>query len=89
MKLAKLPDRSPVRITFQASPEQNQALQDYADFYRATYGETATVPDLVPFMLDEFIDADRAFAKFRKARADSGGRSEDASKPGSERGRGR
>lgn len=73
MKLAKLPDRSPVRLTFQASPEQNLALQDYAEFYRSTYGETATVADLVPFMLDEFMDGDRAFAKFRKAQAEAGG----------------
>lgn len=74
MKLAKLPDRNPVRITFVATPEQNLTLLDYAAFYQATYGETAAVADLVPSMLEALMESDRDFAKFRKGRgADQGG----------------
>ncbi|MFT4254904.1 MAG: DUF2274 domain-containing protein [Caulobacter sp.] len=67
MKLPKLPDRNPVRITFTALPELNAALQDYASAYLATYGETATVSDLVPFILEAYLAGDREFAKARKA----------------------
>jgi len=66
LKLGKLPDRTPVKISFAASPELNQALQDYAAVYRATYGLAEAVADLVPFMLKAFLDGDRGFAKARK-----------------------
>ena len=66
LKLGKLPDRTPVKISFVASPELNQALQDYASVYRATYGQAEAVAELVPFMLEAFLDGDRGFAKARK-----------------------
>jgi hypothetical protein len=67
MKLPKLPDRNPVRITFSAVPELNAALQDYAAAYKLAYGEAASVPDLIPSMLESFLEGDREFAKARKA----------------------
>ena len=66
MKLAKLPDRNPVRITFAAMPDLNAALQDYAAAYHAAYGEAASVPDLIPFMLEGYLEGDREFARARK-----------------------
>ena len=66
LKLGKLPDRTPVKISFAASPELNQALQDYAAVYRATYGQAETVAELIPFMLEAFLEGDRGFAKARK-----------------------
>ena len=69
MKLAKLPDRNPVRITFAAMPDLNAALQDYAAAYQAAYGEAASVPDLIPFMLEGYLEGDREFAKARKGGA--------------------
>lgn len=66
LKLAKLPDRTPVKITVTVGADLNQALQDYAALYRATYGEAETVAELIPFMLEAFLDSDRAFAKARK-----------------------
>ena len=63
LKLGKLPDRTPVRITITASPELNQGLRDYAALYRATYGETEAIADLIPFMLAAFLESDRGFAK--------------------------
>lgn len=66
LKLAKLPDRTPVRITITVSPELNQALRQYAGIYRATYGEAESVADLIPFMLGVFLDGDKGFAKARK-----------------------
>ena len=66
LKLGRLPDRTPVKISFAASPELNQALQDYAAVYRATYGQAEAVAELIPFMLEAFLDGDRGFAKARK-----------------------
>jgi len=66
LKLGKLPDRTPVKITITVGPDLNQALRDYAAIYRATYGEAESVADLIPFMLLGFLESDRGFAKARK-----------------------
>lgn len=66
LKLGKLPDRTPAKITITVGADLNQALRDYAILYRATYGEAESVAELIPFMLEAFLDSDRAFAKARK-----------------------
>jgi hypothetical protein len=66
LKLGKLPDRTPVKITITVSADLNQALREYAAIYRTTYGETESVADLIPFMLGAFLESDRGFAKARK-----------------------
>ncbi|WP_191555603.1 DUF2274 domain-containing protein [Brevundimonas aurantiaca] len=66
LKLAKLPDRTPVKITITVMPDLNRALADYAALYRESYGEKADVADLIPAMLDAFLAGDREFAKARK-----------------------
>ena len=66
LKLGKLPDRTPVKITITVSPGLNQALCEYAAIYRTTYGEAESVADLIPFMLGTFLESDRGFAKARK-----------------------
>ncbi|MHC0055584.1 DUF2274 domain-containing protein [Actibacterium sp. D379-3] len=66
LKLAKLPDRTPTRITITVSADLNQALCDYQKLYAATYDTTEKIADLIPFMLEAFLDSDRAFAKARK-----------------------
>ena len=63
LKLAKLPDRTPVKITITVKPELHVALQTYATLYRQTYGEAESVAELVPYMLDSFLNSDRNFAK--------------------------
>lgn len=67
MKLAKLPDRNPVRLTISVMPDLNSALVAYADAYKATYGEAAGVTDLIPEMLKAFLSSDREFANGRKS----------------------
>jgi hypothetical protein len=66
LKLAKLPDRTPAKITITVSAELNSALCLYAEFYRAVYEEAESVAALVPFMLEAFLESDRGFAKARK-----------------------
>lgn len=69
LKLAKLPDRTPVKVTITVSPDLNKALQKYAQLYRQTYGEEEAVADLIPFMLHGFLSGDRNFTKaVRKGR---------------------
>lgn len=67
LKLAKLPDRTPVKLTVVITPDLLQALNDYAEVYREVYGEGEAVADLIPYMLQSFLDADRGFAKARQA----------------------
>ncbi len=66
LKLAKLPDRVPVKLTIAVQPDLAQALRQYAAVYCATYGEEESVEELVPFMLASFLEGDRGFAKARK-----------------------
>ena len=66
LKLAKLPDRVPTKMTIIIHPELAQALREYAAIYQATYGKAESVAELVPFMLASFLEGDRGFAKARK-----------------------
>lgn len=72
LKLTKLPDRTPVKLAITVPPELHRALSDYAFAYEATYGKAESVGDLIPYMLQSFIDADKAFAKRRNDKSPSG-----------------
>ena len=63
LKLSKLPDRTPVRLTIQITPDLHQALNDYAALYAQVYGRDETVADLVPAMLASFLESDRTFTR--------------------------
>lgn len=73
LKLARIPDRTPVKLTILVSPELNGALQDYAAAYEKAYGAGVSVAELVPAMLAAFVESDRAFAKGRQARGQGAG----------------
>lgn len=63
LKLAKLPDRTPVKLTITITPDLLAALQSYAALYAATYGTEEPVVELVPAMLTTFLEGDRGFTK--------------------------
>lgn len=65
LKLAKLPDRKPVKLAIQILPELEAALADYAAAYEAAYGSRESVADLIPYMLESFLASDRGFARTR------------------------
>lgn len=65
LKLARLPDRTPVKLAVVVTPDLNRDLTDYADLYRATYGQSEQVADLIPHMLRAFLDSDRGFIRSR------------------------
>lgn len=66
LKLAKLPDRTPVKLAITITPDLAHALGAYVTIYNRNYGSKAEVADLIPAMLESFLASDRAFAKARK-----------------------
>jgi hypothetical protein len=70
LKLDRLPERSPSKITITVAPDLKAALDDYAEIYRRTYGQKETVAELIPFMLEIFVNADAGFKRARKTLAD-------------------
>lgn len=66
LKLAKLPDRTPVKMSLTVAPDLAQALADYAAIYNRAYDDKAEVTDLVPAMLEKFLTSDRTFARARR-----------------------
>ena len=68
LKLARLPDRTPVKIPITVSPMLNQKLAAYAGAYKQAYGEEEKVADLIPFILEQFLDGDRQFKNIGRSR---------------------
>lgn len=66
LKLAKLPDRKMVKIAITVNPNLNQKLEAYADAYKNTYGDEEKVSDLIPFILEQFLNGDRKFSGSRR-----------------------
>jgi len=66
LKLAKLPDRKPVKIAITVNPALHYKLGAYAEAYKAAYGDDERVSDLIPYMLEQFLDADRQFRNLAK-----------------------
>jgi hypothetical protein len=66
IKLPRLPDRTPVKLTISLMPDLHSRLADYAALYRSTYGIEEPVSELIPHMLDAFLGSDREFSKARK-----------------------
>jgi len=71
LKLDRLPDREAVKITFTADADLKAALNDYAEIYRRIYGHKESVAELIPFMLNAFMDADPGFKRARKQLAET------------------
>jgi hypothetical protein len=65
LKLAQLPDRTPVKLSISILPDLHQALADYAALYSKTYGRDEPVTELIPAMLAAFLESDRSFTRTR------------------------
>ena len=63
LKLPRLPDRTPVKLTITVGAELNQMLKEYADLYQATYGVAESVVDLIPYMVEAFLQNDKGFVR--------------------------
>lgn len=69
LKLARLAERTPVKMTIMVPPELNALLADYADAYFEAYGRREPVEELIPAIVATFLESDRAFARRRKERS--------------------
>jgi hypothetical protein len=67
LKLGKLPDRTPVKLTITVTPDLHQMLQEYAARYAEAYGRDEAVTELVPAMIAAFLESDRGFLRSRSA----------------------
>jgi hypothetical protein len=74
IKLAKLPDRKPVRLQIEIMPDLEQALADYAEAYERAYGSREKPADLVPAMIWSFLESDRDFMRLRRQQKPGKGR---------------
>jgi len=74
LKLSKLPDSTPIKLTISITPDLDSALSDYAAAYRESYGEAEPVAVLIPHMIRLFLESDRSFAKTRDAMRKTGQR---------------
>lgn len=61
LKLPKLPDRTPVKLTVMVTPDLHCRLQEYAAAYSEVYQVDEPLTELIPAMLSSFLDSDRAF----------------------------
>lgn len=69
LRLAKLPDRTPVKLSIQVTPDLHQALTDYAALYAKAYDREEAIADLIPAMLAAFLESDRGFARARGSKS--------------------
>lgn len=67
LRLDKLPDRTPVRMSLSLDPALAEALTDYAEIYRQTYGDEEKPEVLIPAMLQQFLNSDAGFKRARKS----------------------
>lgn len=67
LKLARLPDRTPVKLAITITPDLQSALKEYAALYAQAYGTEEPIAELIPAMLAAFLDSDRNFVRAREA----------------------
>ena len=70
LRIAKLPNLTPVKLTASLEPEVHQMLEDYALIYGDSYGETIKPAELIPVMITAFLASDNGFKRARKALAE-------------------
>lgn len=66
LRIGKIPDLTPVKLTVSLEPETYRMLEDYARIYTDSYGETVKPAELVPSMIVGFLAKDNGFKRARK-----------------------
>jgi len=72
LRIAKLPDLRPVRMTVSLDREVHEMLEDYARIYGESYGETVKPAELIPSMIAGFLATDIGFKRARKVLKETG-----------------
>ena len=82
LRLSKLPDRTPVKVTLALEPDLHSALNDYVALYAQTYGEATRIEELAPVMIETFLASDAGFKRARRALHDAAPTSQPAMNKG-------
>jgi len=72
ISLKRLPERTPVKLTLSLMPDLHTRIGEYAAIYREQYGREEPVAELIPAMLEAFLEYDRAFQRRRRERSGAG-----------------
>ena len=67
LRIGKLPDLTPVKLTVSLDREVHQMLEYYARIYSESYGEAVKPSELIPSMIAGFLASDNGFKRARKA----------------------
>lgn len=67
LKLPKLREATPVKLSISLPPDLHQSLLEYAGAYAQVYGSEIKITDLVPLMLATFLESDREFKRIKKS----------------------
>jgi len=67
LRIGKLPDLTPVKLTVSLEPEVHQMLEDYAQIYSDSYGEKVKPAALIQSMITGFLATDSGFKRARKS----------------------
>jgi len=67
LRIGKLPDLTPVKLTVSLDREVHQMLEDYARIYGESYGEAVKPAELIPSMIAGFLASDNGFKRARKS----------------------
>ena len=72
IKLKKLRDMTPVKLSITVTPDLMNELSAYAQVYERSYEDKQPVTALIPSMLAGFLAADSGFKKARRELETSG-----------------
>ena len=66
LKIAKLRDMTPTKISINVTPDLKSDLDVYARLYERAYGDKQDVTNLIPLMLEGFLASDSGFKKAKR-----------------------
>ena len=66
LKLGPLPNRTPVKLTVTFPAEIFETLADYARVFEETYGVEESCENLIPYIVEAYLNSDSSFKKARR-----------------------
>jgi len=66
LKIGKLPDMTPTKLSINVTPSLKSDLDVYAQLYQQAYGDKQNVANLIPLMLEGFLASDSGFKKAKR-----------------------
>ena len=66
LKIGKLPDMTPTKLSINVTPDLKSDLDIYAQLYQQAYGDKQNVANLIPLMLEGFLASDSGFNKAKR-----------------------